>query len=47
MLKLENVSKLFNPGTPDEKIALLGIDLSFFLVILSPSLEVMELVNLR
>lgn len=27
MLKLENVSKLFNPGTPDEKIALLGIDL--------------------
>ncbi|SET36080.1 ABC transporter ATP-binding protein [Paenibacillus sp. NFR01] len=27
MLKLDNVSKLFNPGTPDEKIALLGIDL--------------------
>ena len=27
MLKLENVSKLFNPGSPDEKIALLGIDL--------------------
>lgn len=27
MLKLDNVSKLFNPGSPDEKIALLGIDL--------------------
>ncbi|AIQ66210.1 ABC transporter ATP-binding protein [Paenibacillus stellifer] len=27
MLKLDKVSKLFNPGTPDEKIALLGIDL--------------------
>ncbi|AKG34554.1 ABC transporter ATP-binding protein [Paenibacillus durus] len=27
MLKLDNVSKLFNPGTPDEKIALLGLDL--------------------
>ncbi|WP_039835406.1 ABC transporter ATP-binding protein, partial [Paenibacillus sonchi] len=27
MLKLDQVSKLFNPGTPDEKIALLGIDL--------------------
>ncbi|QSF47066.1 ABC transporter ATP-binding protein [Paenibacillus tianjinensis] len=27
MLKLDNVSKLFNPGTPDEKIALFGIDL--------------------
>ncbi|OKP69835.1 ABC transporter ATP-binding protein [Paenibacillus sp. P3E] len=27
MLKLNRVSKLFNPGTPDEKIALLGIDL--------------------
>ncbi|WP_036706578.1 ABC transporter ATP-binding protein, partial [Paenibacillus graminis] len=27
MLKLDHVSKLFNPGTPDEKIALLGIDL--------------------
>ena len=27
MLKLNNVSKLFNPSTPDEKIALLGIDL--------------------
>lgn len=27
MLKLDNVSKLFNAGSPDEKIALLGIDL--------------------
>ncbi|WP_025691028.1 ABC transporter ATP-binding protein [Paenibacillus zanthoxyli] len=27
MLRLDNVSKLFNPGTPDEKIALLGIGL--------------------
>lgn len=27
MLKLQNVSKLFNPGTPDEKIALSNIQL--------------------
>lgn len=27
MLKLDNVCKLFNPGSPDEKVALLGIDL--------------------
>jgi putative tryptophan/tyrosine transport system ATP-binding protein len=27
MLELNNVSKLFNPGTPDEKPALLGINL--------------------
>lgn len=27
MLRLDRVSKLFNPGTPDEKIALIGIDL--------------------
>jgi putative ABC transport system ATP-binding protein len=27
MLQLSNVSKLFNPGTPDEKIALMGINL--------------------
>jgi putative ABC transport system ATP-binding protein len=27
MLNLSNVSKLFNPGTPDEKIALMGINL--------------------
>jgi putative ABC transport system ATP-binding protein len=27
MLALSNVSKLFNPGTPDEKIALMGINL--------------------
>lgn len=27
MLQISNVSKLFNPGTPDEKIALLGINL--------------------
>ncbi len=27
MLELSNVSKLFNPGTPDEKIALIGINL--------------------
>lgn len=27
MLHLSNVSKLFNPGTPDEKIALIGINL--------------------
>ncbi|UJF33477.1 ABC transporter ATP-binding protein [Paenibacillus hexagrammi] len=27
MLQLSNVSKLFNPGTPDEKIALIGINL--------------------
>ncbi|WP_028552600.1 ABC transporter ATP-binding protein [Paenibacillus sp. UNC451MF] len=28
MLNLEQVSKLFNPGTPDEKVALSGIQLS-------------------
>lgn len=28
MLELNNVSKLFNPGSPDEKIALLGIQLT-------------------
>jgi putative ABC transport system ATP-binding protein len=28
MLQLSNVSKLFNPGTPDEKIALIGINLN-------------------
>ncbi|WP_310549992.1 ABC transporter ATP-binding protein [Paenibacillus glufosinatiresistens] len=27
MLRLTNVTKLFNPGTPDEKIALLGLHL--------------------
>src|SRR5690606_18536466 len=27
MLELSNVSKLFNPGTPDEKIALHGVEL--------------------
>ncbi len=28
MLQVNNVSKLFNPGTPDEKIALVGIELN-------------------
>ncbi|WP_405111964.1 ABC transporter ATP-binding protein [Paenibacillus sp. FSL K6-1217] len=28
MLKLDNVCKLFNAGSPDEKVALLGIDLA-------------------
>lgn len=28
MLQVNNVSKLFNPGTPDEKIALVGIQLN-------------------
>src|SRR5206468_7112923 len=28
MLRIEQVSKLFNPGTPDEKVALSGIDLN-------------------
>lgn len=29
MLQLSKVTKLFNPGTPDEKIALMNIDLEF------------------
>ncbi|KIL36321.1 ABC transporter ATP-binding protein [Cohnella kolymensis] len=29
MLQLSKVTKLFNPGTPDEKVALMDIDLTF------------------
>ena len=29
MLQLTDITKLFNPGTPDEKIALMNIGLQF------------------
>lgn len=47
MLKLDNVSKLFNPGTPDEKIALLGIDLELNPGISSPLSAAMGQENQR